>query len=304
LSGILAVVAAGIFTGNQIPEHTTPNTKLALFNFWEVLSFITTSLIFLIIGIEIDIAELLSAQNIAHVLSAVVAILVARTLVVYGMTMVSGWLGTTIPRPYRHVMFWGGLRGAISLALALSLGTTTFGAAVDNQLRLMTFSVVLFTLLVQGTTINGLIKRLNLAQRTPRQIEKESQLGRLYVTRAAQRELARLHDEGVISGSIWEAMMEAQNNEMERRDQDVREMLNRYPDMGVELALQIRRAMLNAERTALGEAVRQEIISEDVQEQISEEIGARIEVLDAVEAHSTSVTSVLLPNENGEGQDG
>jgi CPA1 family monovalent cation:H+ antiporter len=304
LSGILAVVAAGIFIGNQIPAHTTPNTKLALYSFWEVFSFIATSLIFLIIGLEIDIAELISTQNIALVLSAVVAILVARVLVVYGLSVVSGWLGTEIPRPYKHVMFWGGLRGAISLALALSLGTTTFGAAVDNQLRTMTFSVVLFTLLVQGTTIDGLIKRLGLAKRSRRQLEKESELGRLYAARAAQRELARLHDAGVVSGSIWEAMSEAQENEMKRRDQDVRVMLHRYPDMSVELALQVRRAMLDAERTALGEAVRQEIISEEVQEQILEEISARIEVLDAVGVHSTSVSAPLLPDEDGDEGDG
>jgi CPA1 family monovalent cation:H+ antiporter len=300
LSGILAVVAAGIFTGNQIPAHTTPDTKIVLYNFWEVVSFITTSLIFLIIGWEIDISMVLLPQNITLILSAVIAILVARALVVYGISLVSGWLGTYIPLSYRHVLFWGGLRGAISLALALSLGTGTFGRAVDNQLQLMTFSVVLFTLLVQGTTIDSLIRKLGLARRSNRQVEKERQLGRLYAARAAQKELARLHDAGVVSGSIYEAMLEAQQGEMEQRDLEVRELLRSYPDMGIELALQVRRAMLQAERAALGEALRQEIVSEQVQEQILEEISARIEVLDAVGAHGTSTSITLLPDEMGE----
>lgn len=296
-SGILAVVAAGIFTGNQIPAHTTPNTKLALYSFWEVFSFITTSLIFLIIGLEIDITALLVPQNITLVLSAVLAILVARALVVYGISLVSGWLGTPIPFTYRHVMFWGGLRGAISLALALSLGTDTFGPVIDNQLRLMTFSVVLFTLLVQGTTINGVIKRLGLARATERQIEKERHLGRLFSTRAAMNELTRLHNAGIISGSIWEAMMEAQQQELDRRDFDVYELLQQYPDMGVEIGLQVRRSMLDAERTALGQALRQEIIAENVHEQLLEEINARIQVLDEVGARSTTTKPPLLPDQ-------
>jgi len=299
LSGILAVVAAGIYLGNIIPLYTTPSTKIALYNFWEMVAFIVTSLIFLAIGLLIDIRQLVSIQNIVLVISAVLAILVARALVVYGMSAISNKLKSNVPPAYQHVMFWGGLRGAISLALALSLTSGSFGPGVSEQLQAMTFGVVLFTLLVQGTTIERLIKKLGLAKKSKRQLEKERNLGQFYAARAAQEELNRLNKIGVVSGSVWDAMVEAQNMELSERDQDLRDMLHRNPGISMELAVQARYAMLNAERTAIGEAVRQEIISEEVHEQMLEDLDARIEVLDLVSERSNRMS--LLGNEdNGE----
>lgn len=290
LSGILAVVAAGIYLGNHIPSSTTPTTKIALYNFWDIISFIVTSLIFLIIGWQIDIRQFLSIQNIILIFSAIVAILVARAIVVYGMSAISKRLGVGIQRSYQHVMFWGGLRGAISLALALSLPANTFGPGVGEQLRLMTFGVVLFTLLVQGTTIEGLIKRLGLAERHPRQVERERYLGRLFAGRSAQEELNRLNEMGIVSGSLWQAMAKAQQTEMKERDQDVRDMLLRHPGMEIELALQVRRSMMQAERTALAEAVRQEIISEEIQQELLEDLDYRLQALDEIESQRTSAS--------------
>jgi CPA1 family monovalent cation:H+ antiporter len=185
-------------------------------------------------------------------------------------------------------MFWGGLRGAISLALALSLGVNDFGPGIGEQLRLMTFGVVLFTLIVQGTTIKPLIKRLGLAEKSRRQNERERYLGRFYTSRAAQKELDRLNEMGVVSGSILEAMQEAQRMELEERDQDVREMFQRHPGLSVDLTLQVRRAMLQAERTALGEAARSDLISVDTFEQMMEELDCRVEALNAIEDQITS----------------
>ena len=285
---VAAVVAAGIYLGNRIPVYTTPSTKIALYNFWEVLSYVATSLIFLVIGFQIDVRQFFSIQIMFLVLSAVIAILVARAMVIYGMSAFSGRLGAAIQRKYQHVMFWGGLRGAISLALALSLGVNDFGPGIGEQLRLMTFGVVLFTLIVQGTTIKFLIKRLELAKKSRRQNERERSLGRFYTSRAAQKELDRLNEMGVVSGSILEAMQEAQRLELEERDQDVREMLQRHPGLSVDLTLQVRRAMLQAERTALGEAARSDLISVDTFEQMMEELDCRVEALNAIEDQTTS----------------
>lgn len=294
LSGILAVVAAGIYLGNSIPVYTTPTTKLALYNFWEVLSFIVTSFIFLLIGWIIDVRELISIQNLVLVTAAVVAILVARLLVVYGMSALTNLLITLsskrrkalqtekVPAAYQHVMFWGGLRGAISLALALSLAPNQFGPGVGNQLQLMTFGVVLFTLIVQGTTIERLIKRLGLAKKSVQQIEKERAIGRYYTALAAQRELNRLQETGIVSGTLWKAMEEAQQAELTEHDLVVRDLLHRYPSLSVELALQARYSILDAERTALGEALRREVISERIQEEMLEDLDARIQALEII----------------------
>lgn len=294
LSGILSVVAAGIYLGTVIPANTSPTTKIALYNFWEVTSFIVTSLIFLIIGWVIDIRQFLTPQNLALVFAAVVAVVVARALVVYGISAFTNYMlsplgdrwrfsrTSHIPAAYQHVMFWGGMRGAISLALALSLSPNAFGAGVGEQLRLMTFGVVLFTLLVQGTTIESLIKKLGLATFTESQLEKERYLGRYYISRAAQAELNRLHESGVISGSLWKAMEEAQQSELAEHDREVRDLLHRFPELSNQLAIQARRSILFAERTALDEALRNEVITEIVHERMLAELDARSKALELI----------------------
>jgi CPA1 family monovalent cation:H+ antiporter len=294
LSGILSVVAAGMSLGNVIPMYTSPTTKIVLDNFWEVLSFIVTSLIFLIIGWIIDIRHFISLQNLVLVLAGVIAILIARALVVYGMSFISNiglplisrhWRFikvAPIPKSFQHVMFWGGLRGAISLALALSIGPNIFGPGVGDQLRLMTFGVVLFTLIVQGTSIERLIKRLGLAVRSERQLEKERYLGNYYINLAGEEELRRLHESGILSGTLWKVMEEIQRTELAHYDQAVREMLSRHPGLSIELALQARHSILNAERTALIQAVSHEIISQEVQEEMLEELDAHLDVLDRI----------------------
>ena len=293
LSGILSVVAAGIYLGDKIPRETSPTTKIALYNFWEVLSFIVTSLIFLIIGWVIDIRQLLTLHNLLLVIAAVISILIARVLVVYGMAFVGNNLFPAInrlrghpsklehvPTSYQHVMFWGGLRGAISLALALSLPTNAFGPGIGEELRLMTFGVVLFTLLVQGTTIERLIKRLGLATKSIRQQEKERLLGQYYAALAARDELNRLHERGLVPASIWEAIKETQMEELKQHDQEVRDMLHRYPGMEMELAIQTRRLVLQAERTALGIAVQREVVSEEIQEELIENLDEHIQAVE------------------------
>jgi CPA1 family monovalent cation:H+ antiporter len=240
----------------------------------------------------IDIRQFFTLQNMLMVLAAVFAILVARFLVVYGMSAVSKALKVPVPDPYKRVMFWGGLRGAISLALALSLAPNDFAPGVGAQLRLMTFGVVLFTLLFQGTTIERLIKRLGLVKKSARQKEKEHRMGHYYAARAAQEELDRLHNMGMVSGTIWEAMVEAQQTELAEHDQAVRDLLHRYPGMEIELAILARQDMLRAERTALAEAVRLDIISEDVEDDMLEELDARIEVLDLIAQRDITSSSL------------
>jgi CPA1 family monovalent cation:H+ antiporter len=157
VSGILAVVAAGIYTGTFVsPRYMSDKTTTAVYNFWELLAYIVTSIVFLLLGLRININDLL--QNILPILIAIAAILISRALVVYTVGRISQRFTWKIPRPFSHVMYWGGLRGAISLALALSLN-----GPYAARLQVMTFGVVLFTLLFQGVTIERLIKQLGLS---------------------------------------------------------------------------------------------------------------------------------------------
>ncbi|NTU78013.1 MAG: Na+/H+ antiporter, partial [Chloroflexales bacterium] len=174
LSGVLAVVVAGIVCGSLGLKGMSPTTRIVLFTFWEYAAFIANSLIFLLIGLAINLPDLLA--QIGPIAVAVTAVLVSRALVVYGLTWLSNRRRGRVPLRYQHVQFWGGLRGAISLALALSLPASF----ADRDLVLvMTFGVVLFTLLVQGTTMHRLLKHLGLVEREEAELEYERRHGRL-----------------------------------------------------------------------------------------------------------------------------
>jgi monovalent cation:H+ antiporter, CPA1 family len=282
LSGILAVVAAGVYLGNAGPQHMSPTTKNALYSFWEFLAFVTTSVLFLIVGLEIHIDELVG--SLWPILVAVLAILISRALVVYGMAWFSNLFGYNISRSYRHVMFWGGLRGAISLALVLSLRPQTFGPGVTEQLRLMTFGVVLFTLLVQGVTMEPLLKWLRLAQKPEHLLEQQRRLGRLYAGRAGHRELDRLHRTGALADALWESLSRQSRDAVTARSRELQEFLAQHPELERELFLQTREAVLKSERSALAEAVRNNLISEAVFQELVRDVDERLAALDLIEA--------------------
>ncbi len=155
LSGVLGVVAAGLLSGNVGAQAMSETTKEKLNNFWEYAAFLANTFVFLLIGLMIDLSTVLS--NIGAILLAIVAVLFARAVVIYGFSR----FFKDIPTNTQHVLFWGGLRGAVSLALALSLTVEELGPGLE-LLQAMAFGVVLFTLLVQGTTMAPMLRRLKL----------------------------------------------------------------------------------------------------------------------------------------------
>jgi CPA1 family monovalent cation:H+ antiporter len=287
LSGILAVVAAGIFVGNIGTQNTSPTTRVTLDNFWEFMAFVANSLVFLLIGLRIEIQQF--QAYLFPVVIAVVAVLLSRAIVVYAMTGLNNVINRRafIPMAYRHVMFWGGLRGAISLALALTL-PVFFDARVSEELQLMTFGVVLFTLLVQGTTISGLLRRLGLGKQVGPLIEQQRRQGLLYATEAGKEELDRLYEEGILPANIWQAMAEVYNEEIDQRNRALRDHLLDFPELELEMLLQAREDTLRAERSAIGDVFRRGLIGEDVYDELIRETDNRTAALNRILALRSS----------------
>jgi CPA1 family monovalent cation:H+ antiporter len=282
VSGVLAVVAAGLFVGNLGTLNTSPTTRITLENFWEFLAFVVNSLVFLLIGLEADLRQL--QLNLPLLVVAIVAVLLSRAIVVYLLTWLHGVVDTKrrVPVAYRHVMYWGGLRGAISLALALSLSGGIFGEVVAQEFQLMTFGVVLFTLLFQGTTIGPLIRRLGLAEKSEQQSHQQRQQALIYAMRAGKRELDRLNEDGMLSPEIWQAMSEVYESQIQQGNRAFRDLLHDYPELEQTMVLQARRDALRAERTAIGDAARRGLISDDVYHQLIRETDNQAAALDVI----------------------
>ncbi|ANU22372.1 cation:proton antiporter [Planococcus donghaensis] len=154
VSGIIAVVAGGfVFNDYGARIGMSKLTENAINTFWDVITLIANSLIFLIVGLEIRNIDF--SGQWGTIFLAIIIVLLARVVALFFSTMPAKDLN----RKERILLNWGGLKGSLSIALALSLPASFDGR---ETILILTFAVVLFSLVIQGLTIKPLIKVLGL----------------------------------------------------------------------------------------------------------------------------------------------
>jgi CPA1 family monovalent cation:H+ antiporter len=267
VSGVLAVVAAGLVNGNIGPRGMSPTTRILLFNFWEYAGFLANSFAFLLIGLQIDLPVMFVYWQ--PILTAILAVLVARAVVVYGLA----WIGRDIPLRWQHVLYWGGLRGAISLALALGLPLALEGR---QQMQVMAFGVVVFTLLVQGFSMGSLVRRMGLAERSEMQVEYERRHARAVAVRAAYEHLEKMKEDGLISGHTWQTLSPVLEEHSQTLIDSVKQVMAADPAVETQELENARREALMAQRSSLTNLLRNGVISEEIYSQLISEVDAAI----------------------------
>lgn len=287
-SGVLAVVAAGLVSGTVGLQGMSPTTRIVLYNFWEYVAFLANTFVFLLIGLQVDVPLLV--RNWQPVTIAIVVVLLARAIVTYGLGWLGGRLTVPIPRPWLHVLNWGGLRGAIALALALSLPAAL--GSDQETMRVMAFGVVLFTLLVQSTTMRLLMSGLSISEVGPLKLEYEMRHARLMSFRAAATHLDDLYRDGFISERAWETL----RPELLEQAQDVaiamRDFQFKHPELANEELARARNELLRVQRSAVADLLRSGVISERTFEQLTGEIDAKLMPVDlAPEKPSPAATA-------------
>jgi monovalent cation:H+ antiporter, CPA1 family len=157
LSGVLAALTAGLVVGNYgAPTILSDRGRHALEIFWEYVAFIANSLIFLLIGAQ-EAQQHFSGW--AVVLGAIALVTLGRAVAIYPVCLVFARSRFRVDRKDQHVLFWGGLRGALALALALALPSDL---PHRDPIITLTFAVVAFSVFAQGLTITPLLRRLGL----------------------------------------------------------------------------------------------------------------------------------------------
>ena len=160
-SGVLATVAAGLLTGNLTILRDREDTRVSqrrrefVLALWEFIAFIANSLIFLLIGLTVAGIPFDRFGGVAFVI-VIALVLLGRALGVYPLCLLFVRSRWAIPVSDQHVLWWGGLRGALGLALSLSLPPSL---PFRNEILIATFGVVAFSVILQGLTMPPLLRR-------------------------------------------------------------------------------------------------------------------------------------------------
>lgn len=160
VSGVIAVVVAGMVNANVgVQSGLNAFSRVALYSFWEFAAFVINSMVFLIMGLSLDLPALWADRW--GILIAVGAMWVARAVAIYLMTpLTERFRRKPIPRAWYHVLYWGGLRGSLSIVLALSL---PHDMPHRELLVHIVFGVVVVSCFGQGLTMAPLLVRLGVA---------------------------------------------------------------------------------------------------------------------------------------------
>jgi len=161
-SGIISALAAGLMIGSAGTRFLSRSGRDRVHWAWEYFAFLANSLVFILIGMNVASQPLrLLGPTVAI---AIILVLAGRGLSVYPLSVLFRWSRWRLKPSFQHTLFWGGLRGALALALALAVPATV---PERDAIILTSFVVVAFSILVQGLTMPWLIKKLELGRKRP-----------------------------------------------------------------------------------------------------------------------------------------
>jgi CPA1 family monovalent cation:H+ antiporter len=166
-SGIIAVAVAGIVMGNLMRNAIPKKTIEGFDTIWEFVSFFVTCLSFILIGMDLNLS--LFGNYMTSILLSIAIVLVARIITVYGLSAALNFRNRILSRNWQNIIIWSGLRGAVSVMLVLGLATLPI--THGKELIAITFGVVFFSVLFQGSSIGFLIKRLTPQELPTTEIE-------------------------------------------------------------------------------------------------------------------------------------
>ena len=277
LSGVLATVVTGAYLGTRADGLLQPASRVAGTMFWRTLIFLVESTIFVLLGLDLrTIVEHLSGVHTVPWLMGAAAAVVAATIATrLGWELVVSPLSRLLPLPgsafvrnpwrQRLVVGWGGMRGAISLAIVFSLPATLGGRPFEERTTLifLAAAVVVATLLGQGLTLAPLLRVLGLSKTEERQ--RAEATARVQVTEAG---LARL-DEMAEAGEVDESTASMYRQLLELRLDRVRVALGDASADDVVDTGRIRRQLVEAQRHKLNQLYQSGKISDQVRRSIS-----------------------------------
>lgn len=258
VSPVLAVVAAGLTLRAIGWGSVTPTGKVAIRSVWEVAAFGVNSVLFLLIGLQVDFHSLAAAA--VPVAWGLVALTVGRAAAVYPWLLVSRLAGHRVPLPWQHLLVWGNLKGSLSMALVL---TVPADLPQRDLLIAIVFGCALVTLTAQGLTLAPVIRGLGVGRREETALKMEEERARLLAARAGQAEVDRLQGLGLLHFGLFQRMRASYQGTIARSERRLRDLIAAHSSEETRQARIVRRRLLSVEKSAIQDATTAGIISEE-----------------------------------------
>jgi len=271
ISGVMAVIGAGLMTGNYGTRWAmSPTTRISVSDFWEYAAFLVNSVLFLMIGIEVKIVHF--GPLWVAVLLAVAAMICGRAAAVFCTAPLIGKVDKPLPGSWQGVLFWGGIRGAICMVLALSL---PIDLPLRQLLMAMIFAVVIFTLLVQGLSLKMVLRKLGLIRGDSQQ-SYETRKGEVFALGRVQLELEQMVGRGLLSQSNYELLAPRLQDRVTELHTDLEEAAAEHQNAVAEELDLAEERLLHAEKDGIKEAYLAGIISEKVMKKLLSQVDERL----------------------------
>jgi len=252
-SGVMGVVTTGLILGNFGSRiGMNPRTRLIVTEFWDFLAFLINSIVFLLIGNQIHFQIL--GENLGIIALTIGAINLTRAVAIYGLGLLCNRLANSgITLTEQTVLWWGGLRGSVSIALALSIPASLLQR---ERIIATVFGAVLFTLLIQGLTIKPLLEKLNLLGNNLLRQKYSAVIARQVALNRVLQSLKEVDKHPGVEPEFYRCQEALIQGEFTRLQTEIDQLQNQYPNLRNFMEEHLREELLAIEANTYAEFVR------------------------------------------------
>jgi len=271
-SGVIATVAAGVLCGNYgARTGMTPSTRVAAETFSDYVAFALNSVVFLLIGLEVPVRNLLASW--LPIIVAYLIVTLARGVLILIVWRLVGFTRERFSWPWSIVLTWGGLRGALPMVLALGLPSDF---PFREEIVSTTFGVVILSILGQGLTMPALLRRLGIVHAGMQQGAYDQLRGELQIVAAALEEVERLGQFHSLAPEAVQRLKVEYQQRVERTREAIGKLTAERERLQAEDVYQARHHLLMVEKDRLAEVYRRGLVSPAVHDRLLADIDARI----------------------------
>lgn len=234
-SGVIGVVTAGLVIGNFAPRTkieavpSQPAKQATLVEFWEFVVFLVNSILFLLLGDQIHLPKLIQYIDTSTI--AIVAVIASRAVAIYGLSALTNAVAkTNISGRDQTVLWWTGLRGSVSIALALSIPVVV---ANRGEIIANSFGVVWFTLLVQGLTTKLFLEKLHLLKDQSLRQQYTEMIARRVAMQQVLDHLLQSKPQLLISPALYQSQIATVKQQLQHICTELESLQEHYPELGL-----------------------------------------------------------------------